>query len=1449
MVKIKKYFGFSLVELLVSLCILLFVIVASFSGQIGSLKTTQRSKDKVFATQKAIQIMEELRALVQGGGESSLETLDTKDDKSIFNPVLTTEYIKPPADITQDERGSTETSGNVRLSSLLNKWKFLRLVQVKRKGDDARAREVTVSVYYGDSSGNRVLPALATLSSVLRTDANVNIPSQSIDTFALAINTVPGWWGDMYSLKQYYVDSVNQLKFANGGLDFKNHMITRLAYGRDPYYAPFTNTTAPTETLAVNYPYFYPGYIKNIKQSPAKDEFYYPVIAMQSDGALLNVDDTIYNRFITGNNTQNMNAYSSADYYNNAVRYPEEINIHKKLKSYAKIYTGLEIEPTLRILWDDLTNGSGNYINAMITNLHGELLPMPPIRNYSDPAKDPKSSNYMYKRIVTHPEMLEYSPTTDSTQSSIKLRVYPYLTKPDDTTTGIDKIDVATVFIPTSQKVGTRQTGTDTYDYDDDSLPGFKVRPTYLDSTQLAALKSKINVTYINSNFNRISTNFCGNVTFQKKASASTSVTIPKGYTLTWAGGPSGLQNFVTMSNLIFPSGSATNSTFSVEACSTYNSSSSDRYVAPSALTGYTLPSTFMTNYTPITCSPLCSPASSANSVASTITSLISVPTAQVPGTLASEGTYTITINPIFDRDGDGYKEMSPGILFTLYNTSTKHAFVSGKGGLPTNRRLYGMEYIPTPLASAMPNNVVGTTTYNYPSTHTGATSSGTTYTTFSGRDLDNTSSTYTKNTARWIISIDVGDDTEICSLSNPLACFKTKMMAVETRLGNNLNTGMTMNQSFNSSDGIHDDTNARNNSGFYINDPDAVSCSECTTTSSNTDAGNSLSNLSRTYVWIDRNAPETEKYQFMGDPRHNPYLDVLQYRRINHYFGLLTTAAPTSSSEASLVSKATDWYPCFGILGATSTASKPNVNIDLWRFYQVFREGLQKSNAILNLLNGFDNYYFGVGGEIGTDDAGYIGNLDFKISEVPYGGASANFYNVRETDANTLSDIMDNASTKAGAKLVAKSDAGWTGLNWLGELYPDDKFYSTVSTDVTWLSKGNLPASGYIRKRYDAAFFKKVSFDNTSTTLIKISSDTTGKLIGSPGCAMFFNGGAGSTPNRSLSITHVGTAGDTGTLTATAGTNLALNYSLPLPATTTVNRKFYLGAATSSINMWSDPIVTAKGSALTYLDGTTAVSDNSAFYKVNSTYTASSLLKIKNSNLGTNNESIVSVSGFKAQGQEGSTFLTKYSLASILHAFFKGGNTSSSTTSDILYNRVVQIPRVEFSSTDTIPSTIVGTSPKEGAEVRVDTINLTWNTAWLRWDGKRYSQEYPDPSTTVWNEKEVTVKYHLTYKIGNTWRYIQDDSVVPNKLIINGEPKLLDTNDYSNSHTISCSGDCSAPSVSTPAVKNTFSWNISSLPDGKCIFRVDAFRYDKQRDVDMKLHSSYHQREIDIAS
>jgi hypothetical protein len=74
------------------------------------------------------------------------------------------------------------------------------------------------------------------------------------------------------------------------------------------------------------------------------------------------------------------------------------------------------------MLWDQ----TGKYAQAVLVNLHGELLPVVPLRNYDDPAKDPgdaaTDARIKQRRLVTHPYKL-----VTPVDEPLRLLVHPFM--------------------------------------------------------------------------------------------------------------------------------------------------------------------------------------------------------------------------------------------------------------------------------------------------------------------------------------------------------------------------------------------------------------------------------------------------------------------------------------------------------------------------------------------------------------------------------------------------------------------------------------------------------------------------------------------------------------------------------------------------------------------------------------------------------------------------------------------------------------------------------------------------------------------------------------------------------------------------------------------------------------------------------------------------------------
>ena len=108
------------------------------------------------------------------------------------------------------------------------------------------------------------------------------------------------------------------------------------------------------------------------------------------------------------------------------MRWPDE-----DAKFQARVAAGQDDDstPTWRLLLDRMIADPTKYHNTILINLHGELLPMPPVRNYSDASKDPV--NKPGWRAVAHPELLRprRTPGNDALSDAPRWRVYAYKTE------------------------------------------------------------------------------------------------------------------------------------------------------------------------------------------------------------------------------------------------------------------------------------------------------------------------------------------------------------------------------------------------------------------------------------------------------------------------------------------------------------------------------------------------------------------------------------------------------------------------------------------------------------------------------------------------------------------------------------------------------------------------------------------------------------------------------------------------------------------------------------------------------------------------------------------------------------------------------------------------------------------------------------------------------------
>lgn len=1306
-----KKSGLTIVEVLVSFVIIFIILTIAIGVQTNIGIVNRSAKDRAFAGQKAVQMMEELKSLSQAG-ETADDNLDKRSNgANLYSAILTTEKLKKDQNdfvdstITSD-LPSSSTSGNYIYNG---NWKFLRNVTVARIPGDSKARKVTIKVYATDSGLKPLEPALAQLSSILKTIANPNTASQVIDTYPLAISNIPGWWLSMPEMKTMYDSIMFDLRDKNLGLDFKSHYITVGSYGRDFLYAPYITDNALTESdTNSTYAYFYPGKIKNTDASNRIEYYYSPDdLAGVNTARILTTDSSnalnIKNDFITSvptNGSINTLAYPIADQFNNAMRYPDELAMYTRLNSLSKQLKGEDegrLEPTYRLLMEDM-NSTKSYRNAIIANLHGELFPFIPLRNYSDAAKDMVKTVNLGIRAVTHPERINYDNTfLGSNQNKVNLRVYAYNRLPNDasasTITEASYLeDPITVFIPFNNKVG------------EISKPSQLKMPdelTFGSTATLTNINNYLTINYIEGN--------------------PTTGSIPQ--------------------------------------------------------TNYNI----WRNQGP----------------------------ALAPGNINIDPDIAEIIpNPYFDYDGDGTSEKVSGLLIklkgrvigsgsirripTIADRTGGSVNAEKNKGLNQNKELYGMDYIPTPLANTATgfDNVFTSSATSIPTPTKGL----------------NLNSDVVKNTARFVISIDVTNNAD-----NPFAKFLDNMMTIETRIGDDLNTGTRMDGTLSVRTGVASTTSTSSSrltkDEIYSRTP----------------------NLSRTYVWIGNagyqpqpnlsmSMPWTEKFQITGDPRYNPYKDVLDDMGYNVAF--------LSSGGLTTIDTSSTGYNVFN--GRLTNLIFDNVNNDVPRMFQLFRSGLLNSNATYTSMVGWTHYYYGVGGEIGLDTEN---PQDFTINKKPFNTGSG-FVSILDS---TVNEIIN------GSTYIVDNSNNWFCLPSIGELYPDNVFASQ------WLVRGNLTSPGFFRSKLNASNF------NIKGTTSSFYTSNINKRLQNNGAPALINGGSQS--GKYFNHSDIGTID--GILTRNSGSLIALGDDLNKSTgtffeDTKANRPFLLDSNTTPPNRSTGSVVKSiydsQNISLSFLNDSTTINNQSTIYRMSDNSRAiSAIIKGyqnaggRTSNTPGNRFYFVS-NGLKEAGSSGKMPLAKLGISAMLYSFLRTADIDRTWTSD---NYSIPIPYIGLTSNNLSEvDDLSGETPAEGFEITTSSIPFEFVKTWKKWDMTKYSDVYSD----TWEPATGTIdtKYQIMYsKDGKKWFY-PDNSTQAFPSIFKQDKEITPV-------SVTASDPVRAAKDITMGIKRyKYTYDISSLErDQSYIFRLEAYRYAKNNVTNsmeyIGQHYSYHQREYFI--
>lgn len=418
--------GFTFAELALSMLILVIIAAVMVNHLSVNLRSTLSERDRLFAFGKAQAILSEIQGYVDQGDLGPAEDLDALDDGSVSNPSLS---------IAKDDQGATVAPDHVLSSNWTRdgQWVWTRRISVRPFAglDNRNVRYVTVRVFQRDMAGNEL--EVADVSAVVNAAGGAYPTTQVFDLYLLAIENIPGWWVFMDSIRPFVESTITDLETRNPGLEVRTHWITKASFGRNASYRPFFNDSADS-LQTISQVYHYPGRMP----AGSASSYYYVPANVKARFLRDSQEENGYDA------TLNPLPYALCDYWNHSMRQPQELaywnaRVAKVTEREAQIAAAkaanatppeplddMSKEPTLRLFLDDLYGSPDKYRNALVINLHGELLPMPALRNFADPARSP--TNLPEARVVTHSEKLRTPRTAGAGAGTenAKFRVYAW---------------------------------------------------------------------------------------------------------------------------------------------------------------------------------------------------------------------------------------------------------------------------------------------------------------------------------------------------------------------------------------------------------------------------------------------------------------------------------------------------------------------------------------------------------------------------------------------------------------------------------------------------------------------------------------------------------------------------------------------------------------------------------------------------------------------------------------------------------------------------------------------------------------------------------------------------------------------------------------------------------------------------------------------------------------
>ena len=710
--------------------------------------------------------------------------------------------------------------------------------------------------------------------------------------------------------------------------------------------------------------------------------------------------------------------------------------------------------------------------------------------------------------------------------------------------------------------------------------------------------------------------------------------------------------------------------------------------------------------------------------------------------------------------------------------------------GLTPDTRLYGLEYIPFPVQASGANHF-----YDLSQSFTSAASN----------DVP-------KNTARWKIVL-----TGLASVAN-VNC--KNCLQIETRVG-----------------------------------PDGVTCtsgyiSQDTVTTTAMVLPSKPQNMSIDYTWLlAANVPVTQAFDAMGDPRYVPYLDLMSTSAgpfANNYNWFFRNLAG-GSADASGTS-----YKPFIADATFNSYSGGQGNVDVPKLYRLIREGVMLTTSVYTAVDGWSNYYFGVGGEIGGDSSN-----DLPAPGVVCDGAPWN-----QTGTYKVDEIIGSQTN--GASWV-RSTNGWFSRPYIGELWPDALYQSDWSGHAANTSWGNLKNAQHSGVAYrDSITNFDATYPVTYTAGGVAFSGTYGASAGNTynfgviyhrdsamGCATMMNGTDGSSANT---FNHSSPSYTANLLYD--GTIINNDFNFPMPATFAVSRPWQLNLGGNTPDEWSTAPYNGRRTTLSIYSASAAANGSLAnqpasqlgFYDwTNGTEArTSAAVRLVDTagvvNPGVTTGGIFVINGLAPSGTSGINFVARFALLACVRTFLDAGTptTNGNVSNQIGANgpvlRTHPVPLIQI------------TSPTNHQDrSHINPLTIDWKERYARWDDNRYTENYPCLNTVSQQSpcapnagatEDPTQEWHDTTTLFFNVIYSADDahwySAQTNTPAIPGEPV--------NGAT---SGPDVVPYSSTHLY--AYTWNISAIapanPSGNKFVRVECFRLDPSGNL--MQHYSYHEIQV----